>query len=88
MSLTSVPANAAGFVGSSCLIIWLSLQKIMPREKQTDILFFLTMGKGFQCVFSTFNKTKPIENKIPRDWEITKPTSLWQFFIARLLANL
>lgn len=88
MSLTSVPANAAGFVGSSCLIIWLSLQKIMPREKQTDILFFLTMGKGFQCVFSTCNKTKPIENKIPRDWEITKLTSLWQFFIARLLANL
>ena len=40
MSLTSVPANAAGSVGSSCLIIWLSLQKIMPREKQTDIFFF------------------------------------------------
>lgn len=50
--------------------------------------FFLTMGKDFQCVFSTCNKTKPIENKIPRDWEITKLKSLWQFFIARLLANL
>lgn len=46
------------------------------------------MEKDFQCVFSTCNKTKPIENKIPRDWEITKLKSLWQFFIARLLANL
>lgn len=57
-------------------------------EANRYFFFFLTMGKDFQCVFSTCNKTKPIENKIPRDWEITKLKSLWQFFIARLLANL
>ena len=34
------------------------------------------MGNDFQCVFSAYNKTKPIENKIPRDWEITKLRSL------------
>lgn len=53
MSLTSVPANAAGSVGSHAYNLAVSKQ---AEEKQTDTLL-KTMGKTFfSVVFSTRNK--------------------------------